>query len=166
MILVRHPEVVTPRTIVGQSDVALSPRGLAQIDEIVSQLPASWRVVTSDLSRCVAVANRFAETTVDARWREQSFGDWEGHTWDDVDGRDYLDRWTTATPPHGESIEAVRTRVAEALDELDDDTIVITHAGPIRCVLTLTRGLTLEQAFAIPLDYAAVIHIQHPRRTS
>ncbi len=163
MMFVRHPEVVMPRAIVGQSDVALSARGLAQVDGILALLPQSARPITSDLSRCLAVARRFEQHVIDARWREQSFGEWEGRTWDEVDGRSYLEHWTTATPPGGESIAEVRARVAEALRDVDDESVVITHAGPIRCVLSLTRGLTLEQAFKIPIDYAAVIHINHER---
>lgn len=156
MILVRHPEVITPRAIVGQSDVMLSARGFAEIDALVASLPHTSRVITSDLWRCVAVARRIGRPAIDPRWREQSFGEWEGQTWDDVDGRDYLEHWTTATPPGGESIAQVRARVADALSDVEDDSIVITHAGPIRCVLSITRGITIEEAFAIPIDYASV----------
>ncbi len=163
MIFVRHPEVETPRSIVGQRDVRLSDRGRAQIDALIAALPAASRVITSDLSRCLEVANRLGSPVVDARWREQSFGEWEGRTWDDVDGRDYLEHWLTAAPPGGESIAQVRARVAEALAEVDHEAIVVTHAGPIRCVLSLTRGITLEQAFAIPVEYASTFHI-HKRR--
>lgn len=158
MILVRHPEVVTPGAIVGQRNVALSARGIAQIDDIVAALPAASRVVSSDLSRCLAIARRFPRFDVDPRWREQSFGEWEGRTWEEVDGRDYLEHWTTGTPPGGESIVAVRDRVAGALRELGDDCIVITHAGPIRCALSLLRGLSLQQAFDIRVDYGAIFN--------
>lgn len=156
MILVRHPEVITPRAIVGQSDVMLSARGFAQIDALVASLPHASRVITSDLWRCVAVARRIGRHAIDPRWREQSFGEWEGRTWDDVDGRDYLEHWTTATPPGGESIAQVRARVAQALRDIEDASIVITHAGPIRCALSIARGITIEEAFAIPIDYASV----------
>ena len=71
---------------------------------------------------------------------------------------------TPAAPPNGEPIASVCARLKQALNDVDEETIVITHAGPIRCVLSLTGGLTLEQAFATPVGYGAVIHLTQQRR--
>src|SRR5204863_926806 len=145
------PETADPRVIAGQSDVALATHALGAIDAIVRSLPPAREIVSSDLSRCRILADAIAAKrgvpySLDARWREQSFGAWEGKRWDDVDGRDYLEHWTTAAPPGGESIADVRARVASALDVARQeclahtgDVLVITHAGPIRCALAITR---------------------------
>ncbi len=160
VIVVRHPETADPRVIAGQSNVALAPRALAAIDAIVESLPAARRIVSSDLSRCRILAHAVAvrrglACTFDCRWREQSFGALEGKRWDEVDGRAYLEEWTTAAPPGGESIAAVRTRVAAALAETDDETLVITHAGPIRCALAIARDLPIDEAFAIDIAFGS-----------
>jgi alpha-ribazole phosphatase len=160
VIVVRHPEPVDPRVIAGQSDVALAPHALAALDAIAATLPAARRIVSSDLSRCRILADAVAARTglpcaFDVRWREQAFGAWEGKRWDEVDGRAYLDQWTTATPPGGESIGDVQARVSAALADAGDDVLVITHAGPIRCALAVTRKLTIEDAFAIPIAFGS-----------
>lgn len=160
VIVVRHPPTADPRIISGQRDVALSVGALFELDAIVAQLPPARHIVSSDLSRCrilaaAVAARRNLPCTYDRRWREQSFGAWEGKRWDEVDGRDYLDHWTTATPPGGESIAKVRARVAAALAELDAETLVVSHAGPIRCALSVARDLPLEQAFEIEVPFGS-----------
>lgn len=160
VIVVRHPETADPRVIAGQSDVSLTPHAIAELDAIVASLPAARRIISSDLSRCRILADAIAAKTglpctFDPRWREQSFGAWEGKRWDEVDGRDYLEQWTTATPPGGESIRDVQGRVAAALAESGDGTLVVSHAGPIRCALAVTRGMSLAEAFAIEVAFAS-----------
>jgi broad specificity phosphatase PhoE len=141
-------------------DVPLSEHGRSQLDGIAASLPSRPRIVTSDLSRCLLLAEVLskrlgAQIGLDIRWREQSFGEWEGKTWDDVDGRDYLDSWTTATPPGGESIREVLLRVAAALGDVDDRTIVVSHAGPIRCALSITGSMSLEEAFDTEIPFGS-----------
>jgi alpha-ribazole phosphatase len=160
VIVVRHPETADPRVIAGQSDVALAPHALASVEALAASLPAARRIVSSDLSRCRILGEAIAAKnglpcTFDRRWREQSFGIWEGKRWDEVDGREYLDQWTTATPPGGESIGDVQARVAEALAESGEGTLVVTHAGPIRCALSLTRGISIAEAFAIDVAFGS-----------
>lgn len=160
VILVRHPETIDPRVISGHSDVAVAPHAFAALEALAASLPPVRSIVSSDLSRCrilaeVLAAQRGIACTFDARWREQSFGAWDGKRWDEVDGREYLEQWTTATPPGGESIAEVQTRVAAALADAGDDTLVVTHAGPIRCLLALTRRLSIEDAFAVPIPFGS-----------
>ena len=160
VILMRHPETADPRVISGHSDVAVAPHALAALATLAASLPPVGSIVSSDLSRCRILAEVLAEQrglscTFDARWREQSFGAWDGKRWDEVDGREYLEQWTTATPPGGESIAEVQTRVAAALADVSDDTLVVTHAGPIRCALAMARGLRIEDAFAVPIPFGS-----------
>lgn len=160
VILVRHPETVDPHVISGHSDVAVAPHALAALDSLAASLPQVRRIVSSDLSRCRVLAEAVATQRgvaciYDARWREQTFGAWDGKRWDEVDGREYLEQWTTATPPGGESIVDVQTRVAAALADAGDDTLVVTHAGPIRCALAIVRGLSIEDAFAVPIPFGS-----------
>jgi len=160
VILMRHPETVDPRVIAGQSDVAIAPHALAAIESLAESLPHVRHIVSSDLSRCRILAEAIAaqrgiDCTLDARWREQSFGAWDGRRWDEVDGREYLEQWTTGTPPGGESLVDVQARVAAALAEAPEDTLVVTHAGPIRCALAIARGIRIEDAFAEPIPFGS-----------
>lgn len=164
VIVVRHPETIDPLVIAGQSDVALAPHALAAIETLAAALPGARRIVSSDLSRCrilaeAIAAKRGSAFALDARWREQSFGAWEGKRWNEVDGREYLEQWTTATPPGGESIGDVQARVAAALADIladiDGETLVVTHAGPIRCALAITRDIGIDDAFAIPIAFGS-----------
>lgn len=160
LILVRHTETATPHLILGQSDAPLSVQGASRVGGIVESLPRARRVVTSDLGRCRVLAEALGrhlgvECEIDARWREQSFGVWEGRSWEEVDGRSYLEAWTSATPPGGESIGEVVHRVDAALRDVDDETTVVSHAGPIRCALSITRDIGLEEAFAIDIPFGS-----------
>lgn len=160
VILMRHPETVDPQVIAGQSDVAIAPHALAGIESLAESLPRVRHIVSSDLSRCRILAEAIAvqrgiDCTFDARWREQSFGAWDGRRWDEVDGREYLEQWTTSTPPGGESLVDVQARVAAALAEAPEDTLVVTHAGPIRCALAIARGIRIEDAFAEPIPFGS-----------
>ncbi|HYC59672.1 MAG TPA: histidine phosphatase family protein [Thermoanaerobaculia bacterium] len=160
VILVRHPETVDPRLISGHSDVAVAPHALATLDSLAASLPRVRHIVSSDLSRCrvlaeAVAAQRGVECIYDVRWREQTFGAWDGKRWDEVDGREYLEQWITATPPGGESIVDVQTRVIAALADAGHDTLVVTHAGPIRCVLAIVCGLSIADAFAVPIPFGS-----------
>jgi len=160
VILVRHPETVDPSAISGQSDVAVAPHALAAIESLATSLPRVRQVVSSDLTRCrvlaeAVAAQRGIDCSFDARWREQTFGAWDGRRWDEVDGREYLEQWTMATPPGGESIADVRNRVEAALADAPEDVLIVTHAGPIRCALAIARGLSIEDAFALPIPFGS-----------
>jgi broad specificity phosphatase PhoE len=52
----------------------------------------------------------------------------------------------------------VWSRVAAALAEIadvDDQTLVVTHAGPIRCALAITHDIDINDAFAIPIAFGS-----------
>lgn len=103
----------------------------------------------------------------DARLQEMDFGQWEGRAWQDID-RAELEAWTrdfaNYTAGHGgESVAAFMRRVASAFDDLrantdmapqtltptrswrareqTGDTVWITHAGVIRAVELLAKGV-------------------------
>lgn len=86
---------------------------------------------------------------LDPRWREFDFGDWEGLTWEQIlktapelSGLPGIavDRYA---PPHGETYERVRERVASALgalEERDGHVLIVTHAGPLHAALDVLVG--------------------------
>jgi broad specificity phosphatase PhoE len=95
----------------------------------------------------------------DARWREFEFGEWEGLTWEQILERwpEMRERhWSTAkqyAPPGGETFDAVQSRVAKALEELQvrgyGNALVVTHAGPLHAMLHTFFGHREAEAQAV-----------------
>ena len=88
----------------------------------------------------------------DARLMELSFGSWEGLTWPEVQARApeaavarETSKWDFA-PPDGESYAMLALRIAPWLDELDGDTLVVSHGGVARVLLALIGGVAHERA--------------------
>ncbi len=78
--------------------------------------------------------------TVDPRFREMDFGDFEMRSYmqlkDDPQYRAWIDGDNEANvPPHGESGVQMRRRVLEAFFELRGNTCVVTHGGCIAAIM-------------------------------
>ncbi len=172
--LLRHGEVegFGERVVRGHMDAALSPEGLAQHERLVRWFAnceaAPDRIVCSDLSRCVQLAQSLSEAKgvpyeATPQLREQSMGEWEGRTWRSLTEEfghainDYWDDYLHARPPGGESLQDTAQRIGswwrENTTTYDDSKlVVVTHSGVIRIVLCESLGLPLDQAlrFAPP----------------
>ncbi len=154
LLLVRHAlfDDSTARNPEGRWDPALSPSGREQAEALAARLEehAFDTVVTSPLERCVETArilakDRAAEPAVDPRLAEYHRGDFEGvfttgtaayrAAWRDGD-------WTAW--PNGETRQAFRDRLAEALADLaaaGGRALVCTHSGVINELLCLALGV-------------------------
>jgi alpha-ribazole phosphatase len=100
-------------------------------------------VVGSDLLRARQTAALYypeATYEADSDWRECNFGDFEGKTYvdleKDIDYRRWIDDPYAYAPRDGESLVALEQRVLSALKRLSSDTVIVTHGGPIRLLLT------------------------------
>jgi broad specificity phosphatase PhoE len=124
------------------------------------------RVVSSDLSRAYETACAIAgaaSVRCDPRWREFAFGKWEGLTWEQIAARwpQAAQHGVTAAaryePPDGETFEAVRTRVAEALQDLrtsdNPQVLVVTHAGPLHAMLHELFGDRAEMQLLLGIRF-------------
>jgi len=139
-ILVRHgetPDIIENR-ISGQRDVPLTDNGRLQAVE------SGWKIarlgivqiVSSDLLRAKETAEiisrelRICRPTTDSRFRERNWGALEGTRKYPVArfSEDYK-------PDGGESLAELRERVLPAFDGLPDKTLLVAHAGVIRCIL-------------------------------
>lgn len=104
---------------------------------------AATQVVGSDLLRARQTAALYfptADYEADCRWRECNFGDFEGKTYADLekdkDYRNWIDDPYAIAPRGGESLVAVEQRVLSAFKQLSGGTVIVTHGGPIRVLLT------------------------------
>lgn len=167
--LLRHGECEGGHIFRGHNDVALSARGLAQMQmAIVSAGPWS-RIISSPLQRCSVFAAQLAGASVqfDERLREMSFGVWEGRLVDEVWRTDMekISAWsrdpTSVTPDKGEPLTQVAERVMACFDEIlqrhrGEHLLLVTHGGVIRVLLSQLLAMPLSCAGRIHVPYAAL----------
>lgn len=84
---------------------------------------------------------------MDDRLKEIGFGVWEGWTWGEIKTRApalfrarKADKWGFV-PPEGESYAMVAERVADWLQSLCGDAIVVSHGGVARVLMHLLGGI-------------------------
>ena len=157
MIFLRHPVTdAGPDICYGQTDVGLGQGAEAEIAAALDAVPPVRAIRSSDLTRCRVLADRFARRdgvapVLDPRLREYDFGAWEGRRWSDIP-RAESEPWTAdlwgAAPPDGETFAALHARVAEAVADIAEGTLVICHAGVIRAARMILAGDTFETVFA------------------
>lgn len=140
----------------------------AEAQRVRTQLP--WRptnVWSSPADRCRRLAEILAEGAplqLCPELAELDFGEWEGCRWDDLRGA-AVDAWMAdpwrARPPGGETAVDLLERVGRmrdtALRATGERLAIVTHAGVIRAWLSLSRGMTLDQAFSLPVGYGDML---------
>lgn len=136
-----------------RSDVELTPEGIQELIALKEkyQYPPVDTVFCSPLTRCIQTAGVLypqAELQVVPSLAEMDFGEFDGCTIEELQGREDFRKWVanslTEAPPGGESMEEFASRVVTGLsavlahvmqNELQDAAIV-THGGVIRAILT------------------------------
>lgn len=174
--LMRHGAPVLPGRMLGRTDCAATPAGIAACTAQGRRLAESGQVVarrlSSDLRRARECVEALGGGGIDPRWRELDFGEWDGRFARELD-QDALARFwddPDAFPPlGGETWSALVARVGEALAAIPTEpTLVVTHGGPMRAALHLLCGFGREQLWAFDLPYAAVVSLRiwegSPRR--
>ena len=161
LILVRHGETDwnVQHRLQGASDIPLNDNGRAQARAAAPELariaPVT-RIVSSDLSRAFETATIIADAmgaqvVTDARWRERSYGVWEGLP-EDVRESDHPEdhhRWVSGLEPNVEGYEfnaTVRDRALAAIEELTatgGTHVVVSHGSTTRVVMGALLGLEL-----------------------
>ncbi len=161
LILVRHGETDwnVQRLLQGASDIPLNENGRDQARAAAPELARIAhvkRIVSSDLSRALETAQILAdamgaEVVTDARWRERSYGVWEGLPEDvrEADHADEYQRWVQGHEPNVEGYEmnhAVRDRALAAIDEITADEgthVVVSHGSTTRVAVGALLGVEL-----------------------
>jgi ribonuclease H / adenosylcobalamin/alpha-ribazole phosphatase len=172
LLLVRHAstEWTASRRVCGGDDAgpALSDEGVEEArrlakalaaGELAALVPEPVAVVSSPQLRARQTADVLAAglpgmpdpaVTEDDAWGELRFGAWHGLTYAEVRAgwADEFRAWagsTTATPPGGESLDALAARVAAATGELavrhpGAAVLVVSHVGPVRAAVAGALG--------------------------
>ena len=126
----------------GSTALPLSPAGLAELKELRYDIHPA-RFVTSGMRRTDETLKAlFGDVafSVDARFREVDFGDFEMKSYDRLKDDPAYQAWITGdneanVPPNGESGVQMTRRVLAALRELPDGTALISHGGVIAAIM-------------------------------
>ncbi len=150
-------------TELGERQAAAAARhlsGRTDISAIVASPLARAQQTAAALSRTAGLP----VTTLDDL-TETDFGEWEGLTFSEASQRfpDVHRKWlgdTSVSAPGGESFDAVRVRVAAALDALvaahaGSTVVVVSHVTPIKLLLQLALDVGPSILYRLHLDLAS-----------
>jgi ribonuclease H / adenosylcobalamin/alpha-ribazole phosphatase len=161
----------------GGDDPALSELGQQQAQAAAQYLARRGgidAIVSSPMVRTRQTAAAVAETLgldvkVEKGWVECSFGDWDGHTFAEVQQKwpDALNEWmgsTTVAPPGGESFDACARRARSARDGLlaaypGKTVLVVTHVTPIKLMVRSVLQAPMNSLFRMELAPATLTEI-------
>ncbi|MGA4993538.1 bifunctional RNase H/acid phosphatase [Nonomuraea bangladeshensis] len=182
LLLLRHgeTELSLERRFSGLGDPELTPNGLSQAEAAAVRLSREpYRpevIVSSPLKRARQTAAAVAARTgldveVDDELREADFGEWEGHTFTEVQRRwpAELTAWLAdpeAAPPGGESFAVAARRVQAAGERLVEryegkTVLAVSHVTPIKMLLRLALMAPLESLYRMHLDLACLSLIEY-----
>ena len=160
IFLIRHGETVgNAGRIVQRPDSPLSPRGVAQAERLARRLAAEGiaRIVSSDLARAVATAQRLQRATgaplsFEPLLQERNFGDLRGTPYAEIGFDLFAPGYT---PPDGESWPVFHARVDRAWARVQalaaaarGDLAVVTHG--LVCGSLAARHLALADGHVVP----------------
>ncbi len=166
--LLRHGAPETPGLLMGRTDGAPTPAGIAACAAQAADLVIE-HLIASDLRRSRAAGEAIGKAhglplTIDPRWRELDFGGWDGLASSAVDRRALGRFWNdpdASPPPGGERWSALVARVSAAIGDLARvPTLVVAHGGSMRAALHMLCGLEQRQLWAFDLPYAARLSLQ------
>lgn len=174
LILVRHTRpAVAAGTCYGRLDVGLAESFPNEAKVVLAALPPIRRVVSSPLSRCLALGRYIAAAgnlpiDVDERFSELDFGAWEGQPWSqlrEADMHAWAQDFMHARPHGGESVAMLRDRVAAALADWSaraEPIAVVTHAGVIKAACMAEGDEPWD--FKPPVDFGGIIRLADENR--
>jgi alpha-ribazole phosphatase len=170
LILVRHPKPACADGLCyGRLDLECDTAALDAAAKRLGEAAHGHRIVTSPAQRARSLASKLsAEITIEPRLQELHFGDWEGLLWQDI-ARDGIDGWhrglPSSAPPNGESLSAMAARCADWLRTLavsDPPVLAVTHAGPIRVIRAILKGVPLHTYFREAVPFAEPLLLDIP----
>ncbi len=184
--LVRHAPVINPqRRIYGQMDVEADTSDTTTFHTLANALPrdAAWVATHLRRSRQTASAIHAAWETpaaddrsppprIEPALAEQSFGDWQDLTYEELSATqpEAAQRFWLAPasqrPPGGESFTDVVARVSTALERLTaayagQNIVAVLHGGSIRAALVLALGLEPEAGLRLRVDTLSLTRLDH-----
>lgn len=169
LILVRHGRTGANAAglLQGRLDNALDDVGARQVEQVAAAIGPVDQVICSSLLRSAQTAAMFdAPTTIDDRWIELDYGEFDGWPLEDVP-REVWAAWrtdVTFAPPGGESMHTLDERVRGAANDALElarvgIVVVVSHVTPIKAAIAWALGGDVSMSWRCHLDQAAVSRI-------
>jgi probable phosphoglycerate mutase len=166
----------------GQADIELNALGREQATENGRRLagliadPQAFDFVASPMKRTRATMelvraamglDPYAYRT-DPRLVEVNFGAWQGFTYAELEqqhpgisGKRSLDKWDYLPSGEGaESYQMLYERIKPWFEELDRDTVCVTHGGVIRALFRLVEKISREEAASLDTPQDRVLRLR------
>lgn len=158
----------------GQSDIPLNQTGWSQAEGLAKRLSTETihAIYSSDLSRAKDTAQAIAkfhqiEIQTDSRWRELSFGDWEGMNYKAMSAHspDIFSKWMIdpqhISTPNGETLYELSERVKSTFDEIknkhnDQTVLVVSHSGTLQALLVTLLSVDLNRYWQFKISQASL----------
>jgi broad specificity phosphatase PhoE len=177
IILTRHGETEWNRIerYRGRADVPLNPRGLAQAERTAQRVAAEWapkRVYSSPLSRALQTAEAIARLCQASLRPEQGLADINYGRWQGLTPEEARERWPKvyeawysrpqqACLPEGESLEAVRARAMQSVQNLvarhpSETIVLVSHTIVDRVILLGVLDLDNDHLWRLKQDPCAI----------
>ena len=174
LYLIRHGETPRQGFCNGHLDVALTPIGISEMEEVAGRLIEEKiaALYTSDLSRALhssEILGRMLHLTpiVSPSLREKSFGKWEGMPQAELlrqfpgEWSDWLANPADAKPTGGESVREMASRVLPVVSQIiknhpGERVAIVAHGGVNRVILCHALGLELHYMERIAQRHAAL----------
>jgi alpha-ribazole phosphatase len=169
--LIRHTAPAIAKGICyGQSDLDVKESFLEEVSSILPHLPNGIsRIYSSPLIRCGKLANCLFPGEIilwEPSLMEIHCGIWEMKKWDEI-AKEEIDPWMNnfveQSIPGGESYLVLYERVLAWFNQIksvQENTVVVTHGGVIRSILSNITQTPLIDSFKIfPLHYGCVVRL-------
>lgn len=181
LILIRHGETDWNREgrLQGGQDIPLNDLGRTQAAEAAQRLRtlepgfAALDFIGSPMHRARETMDILrAELDLapgayrlDDRLKELTFGSWEGFTWRDIRKAEReqaqlreRDKWSFV-PPGGESYGMLAQRVRPVLEELQRETVIVSHGGVARAILALVGAVPQQKAALVEIWQGKILTV-------
>lgn len=178
--LVRHAPVLgVEGKIYGADDVACDVSDEISFRNLAGRLPGDAHWITSHLTRAKLTAQSIRDAglqapdpEIDERFGEQSFGDWQGRSWPEMEAADpetYHAFWKDPVrnrTPGGESFADQIARVGAAIEEYSTrhagrDIVCVSHGGTVRAALAHALGVDPAVGMSIAVHTLSVTVMEH-----
>ncbi|MBI6942835.1 histidine phosphatase family protein [Pseudomonas putida] len=182
LYVVRHGQTQwnAQHRLQGSRDIDLNPVGRQQAaangQTLAWLLPhaSPYQLISSPMLRAANTMKAIAQALgqhedairYDQRVTEISFGAWEGMTLQEVSQRmpEAFDAYETDPfafiPMGGESYQQASVRVADFLRSVSEDTVLVTHAGVIRVLLSLMAKVEHRAATQLVIPQDQILMVQ------
>ena len=173
--ILRHGETSGGNIYRGITDQPLTQKGWLQMRNAIGDNSHWQQIISSPLLRCSDFASHISEqlnipVSFNKKLQEIDFGDWEGLSAAQIYQRSpdelirFWDNPEKYTPPNGERLLSLQTRVLETWNEIiamGEDILVITHGGPIRVILCHENKTPIKEVLSLDVPLASFHNIKN-----